>query len=90
MPYPSSSMDVKPAQSKNLAEGLEDTFFKSSKPIEIESKMPKIPLDILEILKIKASKVFCFVFLASFKISNFNVWTDKHSMQASWTELALK
>ena len=28
MPYPSSSMDVKAAQSKNLAEGLEDTFLK--------------------------------------------------------------
>ena len=44
----------------------------------------------MERLKTKVSKVFCFIFLAGFKISNFNVWTAKHLMQASWTELALK
>ena len=46
-------------------------------------------LEMLERLKTKASKVFCFIFHAGFKISNFNVWTSKHLMQASWTELAL-
>ena len=44
----------------------------------------------LERLKTKASEVFCFVFHTGFEISNFNVWTAKHLMQASWTELALK
>ena len=41
----------------------------------------------LERLKTKASKVFCFH--AGFKISNVNVLNAKHLMQASWTELAL-
>ena len=43
----------------------------------------------LERLKTKTSKVFCFVFFAGFKISNFNVWTAKHLIKASWTELVL-
>ena len=44
----------------------------------------------LERPKTKASKVFCFVFHTGFKIWNFNVWSTKHLMQASWTELALQ
>ena len=43
----------------------------------------------LKRLKSKAIKVFCFVFHEGFKISNFDVGTAKHLMQASWTELAL-
>ena len=47
-------------------------------------------MDMLERLKTKAYKVFWFIFHAGFKISNFNLWTAKHLMQASRTELALE
>ena len=40
-------------------------------------------IDMLERRKTKEPKVFVL-----FKISNTNVWTAKHLMQASWTELA--
>ena len=50
--------------------------------------MVSIYLDMLERLKTKAYHVF--VFYAGFKISNFIVWTTKHLVQASWTELALQ
>ena len=40
---------------------------------ENEVKILSIQLDMLERLKTKASKVFCFVFHAGFKITNFDV-----------------
>jgi hypothetical protein len=46
-------------------------------------------VDKVERLKTKATKVFCFIFYADFKISNFNERTGKILRQASWIGLAL-
>ena len=67
---------------------LKFEILQTNKKMKQKCSVFTIQLDMLERLKNEAYKSLCFVFHAGFKISNFSVWTAKHLIQASWTELA--